>query len=301
MITNEINHREPNRFVRLAVQDSGRLSRDSQDLLDQCGLDVETASNSPVAECRNYPLSVLYSRAVDIPSYVAGSSVDLGIVGRHVLLEHRSHEQIRELLPLGFGRCQLVLAVPREARIHSVVDMRGLRIATPFPRVVRDYFAQQDVSIQIVETAGTVEVAPTLGVADVIADVAATGSALLLHDLRRIATIMESEALLVASPQAFHDPGRLITIERLLLRIKGVLGARSYKYVMMNAPRSTIQIVCALLPSLRSPTIMNLADPDWVAIHAVIEEHRFWDVIEQLSAAGASEILVTSIEKLMLE
>lgn len=286
--------------LRLAVQKDGRLTQDTLALLHGCGLEFDSYRNRLFAPCRNFPLSILYGRDDDIPGYAASGTVDLGIVGRNVLLERRAIDRVRELMPLGFGQCRLVIAVPNEKTITAPDELRGQRVATTFPHTVGQYFAQRNIDVEIVEIAGAVEMTPALGVAEAIADLTATGSSLLLHDLRPIATVLESEAVLVANPAALADERRRATIDRLLLRIRGVLAARRFKYVMMNAPRSALDAIREIVPGLREPTVIPLADPDWVAIHTAIEESAFWDVIERLHAAGASEILVSPIEKLVM-
>jgi ATP phosphoribosyltransferase len=292
--------------LRLAVQKDGRLTQDTLTLLHSCGLEFDSYRNRLFAPCRNFPLAILYVRDDDIPGYVASGTVDLGIVGQNVLLEHRGEgedgaaELARELAPLGFGQCRLVVAVPKESPAHGMDDLRGLRIATTYPRIVGDYFSQRGIPVTITEIAGAVEMTPALGVADAIADLSATGSSLLQHDLRPIATIMESEAVLVATPAALADPKRCATIDRLVMRMRSVLAAKRFKYVMMNAPRAALPSIQEIMPGLRAPTVVPLGDGDWVAIHAAIEEQMFWDVIEKLHAAGASEILVSPIEKLVM-
>jgi ATP phosphoribosyltransferase len=193
-----------------------------------------------------------------------------------------------------------VVAVPNEQPYTRPEDLRGRKVATSFPRLVGDYFERQGIAVELIEIAGAVEMTPALGIADAIADLAATGSSLLLHDLRPIATLLESEAVLIANPAALADDARRANVERLLLRVRGVLAARRYKYVMMNAPRSALDAIREIVPGLRNPTVVPLADPDWVAIHTVVEEGAFWEIIERLRAAGASEILVSPIEKLVM-
>lgn len=289
-----------NGALRLAVQKDGRLTQDTQALLHASGLDFDSYRNRLFAPCRNFPLSILYGRDEDIPGYVASGTVDLGIVGRNLLLERRQTERVRELAPLGFGQCRLVVAVPRESAITTPADLGGCRVATSYPATVRDYFDARGIEVEIVEIAGSVEVAPALNVAEAIADLTATGSSLALHDLRPIATLLESEAVLVANPIALADEARLEHIERLLLRIRATLSARRYKYVMLNAPRAALTEIESVVPGLRAPTVIQLADPEWVAVHTVVEESVFWDVIERLRAVGASEILVSPIEKLVV-
>lgn len=203
-------------------------------------------------------------------------------------------------MALGFGPCRLVIAVPKESAITGPQALQGRRVATSYPHTVSDWFARQHLEVEIVDVSGAVELTPALGVADAIADLTATGSSLLVHDLRPIATLLESEAVLVANPVAMADERRRETIERLLLRLRSVHAARRFKYVMMNAPRAALDDISAIVPGLRSPTVVPLADPDWVALHTVIEEAEFWEIIERLYMAGASEILVSPIEKLVI-
>lgn len=286
--------------LRLAVQKEGRLTQETLALLHGCGLEFDSYRNRLFAPCRNFPLSILYGRDDDIPGYVASGAVDMGVVGRNLLHERGVAERVRELAPLGFGQCRLVVAVPNESAAQRPEDLAGRRIATSYPRTVADYFARLGVAVEVVEVAGGVEVTPALGVAEAIADLSATGSSLLLHDLRPVATVLESEAVLAAYPAALADESRRTAMERLLLRVRGVLAAKRFKYVMMNAPRGALPAIRAIVPGLRNPTVVPLADPGWVAIHTVVEEGAFWEIIERLREAGASEILVSPIEKLVM-
>jgi ATP phosphoribosyltransferase len=286
--------------LRLAVQKEGRLTEQTLELLHHCGLEFDSYRNRLFAPCRNFPLSILYGRDDDIPGSVASGTVDLGIVGQNLIAERGVGERVRELVPLRFGQCRLVVAVPNELPYSTPEDLRGRKIATSFPNIVGAYFAQQGIEVEVIEIAGAVEMTPALGIADAIADLSATGSSLLLHDLRPIATLLTSEAALIANPASLADEPRRGSIERLLLRVRGVLAAQRYKYVMMNAPRSALDTIRNIVPGLRNPTVVPLADPDWVAIHTVVDEGAFWEIIERLRSAGASEILVSPIEKLVI-
>ena len=284
--------------LKLAVQRSGRLTDDTLDLLRAIGLQFESYGQRLFSQCRNFPLSILYGRDDDIPEYVALGTVDLGVVGRNLI--HEEGVAVEELLPLGFGYCALVVAVLRDAPFQSPQELIGRRVATSYPASARRYFRELGGETEIVTLSGSVEVAPSLGLADGIVELTATGSTLTLNDLRPIATVLESEAVLVAHPAALEDPERRESIDRLLLRIKAVRAARRYKYLMMNAPVDALPAIRAVVPGLKSPTIVPLADPGWVAIHTAIEEDAFWESIERLRAAGATEILVSSLEKLMM-
>ncbi len=284
--------------LRLAIQKSGRLTDATLTLLRNIGLDFESYGQRLISHCENFPLSILYSRDDDIPGLVGRGTVDLGIVGRNLLYEE--DQPVEELLPLGFGQCSLVVAVLRESEYNDPRELIDLRIATSYPVSVRRYFADLGGEPEIVRLKGSVEVAPALGSADAIADLSATGSSLILNDLRPIATILKSEAVLIANPAALADRERREHIDRLLLRIRAVQAARRYKYVMMNAPTDALPAIRRVLPGLKAPTIIPLDHEGFVAVHAAIREDIFWESVERLKEAGATEILVSSLEKLLL-
>ena len=267
-------------------------------MLRGIGLQFEDYQQRLLTPCRNFPLDMLYGRDDDIPEYVADGTVDLGVVGRNVLCEKQA--KVEELLNLGFGYCSLVVAVPNESDVREPSQLAGHRVATSYPRSAREYFERLGVEVELVSLSGSVEVAPSLGIASAIVDLTATGSTLVLNDLRLVATIFESEAMLIANPESLRRADVKQDIERLLVRVRGSLAARRFKYIMMNVPRSALPAVQRITPGLKSPTIVPLAEPDWVAVHTVIQENEFWEVIERLKEAGASEILVSPIEKLLL-
>ncbi len=284
--------------LRLAIQKEGRLTDDTLALLRSIGLEFESFRRKLFSNCRNFPLALLHTRDDDIPEYVAAGTVDLGIVGRNLL--HEEGVTVEELMPLGFGYCALVVAVPKESAITSVEQLAGAKIATSYPRSAQHFFDEQRIPVEIITISGSVEVAPLLGLSSAIVDLTATGSSLVLNDLRPIHTILESEAVLAAHPAALADAAKKAQIDRLLLRIKGVLAARKYRYVMMNAPRAALPEIYQIVPGLKMPTVVPLSDPAWVAVHTAVREEVFWEVIEALRGAGASEILVSPIEKLVL-
>jgi len=284
--------------LKLAIQRSGRLTDATIDLLHSIGLEFESYGQRLFSHCRNFPLSILFGRDDDIPEYVSLGTVDLGIVGRNLL--HEENADVEELVPLGFGYCSLVVAVLRDAPYQTVADVAERKIATSYPQSTKRYFEQHGASPDIITISGSVEVAPSLGIADAIVELTATGSTLLLNDLRIIDTVFESEAVLAANPSALADAKRRIHIDRLLMRIDAVRAARRYKYLMMNAPVASLPAIRAVVPGLKSPTIVPLAEPGWVAVHTAIEEDAFWESIERLREAGATEILVSSLDKLML-
>jgi ATP phosphoribosyltransferase len=284
--------------LKLAIQRSGRLTDPTLGLLRSIGLDFESYGQKLVSHCRNFPLTILYGRDDDVPELVGMGTVDLGIVGRNLV--HEEGLELTELLPLGFGQCSLIVAVLRDSRFQTVDDLAESKIATSYPRSTKRFFDELGTSPEVITISGSVEVAPTIGLADAIVDLTATGSSLLLNDLRSIATILESEAVLVANVDSYANARKRESIERLLLRIRAVNAARRYKYVMMNAPKDALPAIRAVVPGLKAPTIVPLDKPGWVAVHTALLEEDFWDSVERLREAGATEILVSSLEKLLL-
>ncbi|CAN5597016.1 ATP phosphoribosyltransferase [soil metagenome] len=284
--------------LKLAVQRNGRLTDETLKLLRSIGLEFESYGQKLLSMCRNFPLSILFGRDDDIPEYVGFGTVDLGIVGRNLIFEE--NVDVVELRELGFGFCELVIAVLRDSPYQSVDDLRGKKIATSYPGSARKYFQSQGWEPEIITLSGSVEVAPGLGLSDGIVELTATGSTLVLNDLRQIDTVLESQAILVANVNAMDDPSRRDNIERLLMRVDAVRAAHRYKYVMMNAPTEKLEAIMAVVPGLKAPTVVPLATEGWVAVHTAIKEDDFWESIERLRAAGASEILVSSLDKLLL-
>jgi ATP phosphoribosyltransferase len=284
--------------LKLAIQRSGRLTDHSLDLLRHIGLEFESYGQRLFSKARNFPLSILYARDDDIPDYVGLHTVDLGIVGRNLV--HEQDIDVVELLALGFGYCSLVVAVPGESPVQRADELVNAKIATSYPGSAQRFFASLGGNPEIITISGSVEVAPALGLADAIVELTATGSSLQLNDLRPIHTILESEAVLIANRESMSDPARRENIERLVMRMKAVDAARRFKYVMMNAPESNLDEIKKVLPGLKAPTVIPLDIPGWVAVHAAIQEDVFWEKIEQLRHAGASEILVSALDKLLL-
>jgi ATP phosphoribosyltransferase len=262
------------------------------------GLEFDSYRQRLFASCRNFDLELLFVRDDDIPEYVADGVADLGIVGQNLVIE--SEKPVEELLPLNFGYCQFVVAIPADSAIERVEQLTGCKIATSYPRSTRRYFDERSIPVEIIPISGSVELTPALGVAQAIAELTATGSTLRLNDLRQIVTIYTSQAVLIANHAALRDEARRKTVDRLTVRLKAALAARAYRYIMMNAPRNKLEEIQQVTPGLKSPTLVDLADPDWVAVHTVVESERFWDVIERLRELGASEILVTPIDSMIM-
>jgi len=283
--------------LRIALQNDGRLTGRSLELLRGIGLEFEEHERRLFARCRNADVELLFIRDDDIPEYVQDGVADMGIVGRNVVIEKRA--RVDELEPLGFGFCTLVLAVPRESAATAPRDLAGRRIATTHPVALRAYLDREGLDARIVEIRGAAEVAPALDVADAICDLVSTGTTLRMNDLRRVGDLFESQAVLVASGAAMEDEERAALIERLRVRLRGLLTARRMKYVTLNAPRSALPRIQEILPGMKSPTVVPLAEEGMVALHAAVEEEVFWDVMERIKDAGGSEILVLPVEKVM--
>lgn len=289
--------------LRLAIQKSGRLSEESHDLIKQCGLTISRGRDTLYGRVQEMPIDVLLVRDDDIPAFVADGACDIGIVGENVAAEDAESAGRRTpaalVRKLGFSRCRLMIAAPREWSWEGPRGLAGKRIATSYPGLTRRFLREAGVEATAVLMQGAVEVAPRLAIADAISDIVSTGATLEANGLRPVATVFESEAVLIrcASPLA---PAKQSILDSLMKRIDGVLASRDAKYVMMNAPRSAVAAITAVLPGAESPTVLELAGaPDKVAVHAVCRESVFWDTLERLKGLGASAILVLPIEKMM--
>jgi ATP phosphoribosyltransferase len=280
--------------LRLALPSKGRLAEPAVDLLRAAGLDFELSERRLSAAVANADLELLFVRTEDIAEYVADGLVELGLSGADLVAEHGG--DLRTIVPLGFGACSLVLAVPRESTAGDAADLAGCRIATSFPRVTERYLAERGVDAQVVEVRGAVEVTPQLGVADAVVDLVASGSTLRMNGLRPIATLLASEAVLVARAATADDDSR---VQPLVDMLRSVLDARGREYMMMNAPADALDRIRALIPGLSGPTVMPLADPTQIAIHSVVERSQLWRIVPALKEAGARDILVVPIEKVM--
>jgi ATP phosphoribosyltransferase len=284
--------------LRLAIQKEGRLTEQTLNILHSIGLDFDSYKQKLFSSCRNFELDILYSRDDDIPEYVASGTADLGVVGQNLLYEE--NVDVEELLPINFGYCSLVVAVPKESGITHVSQLQGKKIATSYPKSAQRYLKSVGIEADLITLSGAVELAPNLGLAQAIVEITATGSSLILNDLVSIHEILKSEAVMAANRESLQHPYKRRNIDRLLTRIKAALVAKDYKYIVMNAPKNGLDKIMLAVPGLKSPTIVPLADPDWVAVHTVVQEDTFWDVMEQLKEAGAGGILVVPIEKILL-
>lgn len=289
--------------IRIGIQKSGRLTEKSLKLLEDCGLNLELRKDRLVAECINFPLDLMLLRDDDIPDYVIKGLCDIGIVGENVLKEKLLARETPIDLPimkrLGYGECRLSMAFPNERPYIGLMSLKGLRIATSYPAILKKYLKDNDLQAEVVEMKGSVEIAPTLLIADAICDLVSTGMTLKSHGLKEVCSILRSEAVLVRAPGRFPSD-KEIALQRLLKRIDGVKKAECTKYVMMNAPKSALESIQSILPGMERPSIMNLSnDESRIAIHAVCRERVFWETMERLKEIGASSILVLPIEKII--
>ncbi|MEZ5009589.1 MAG: ATP phosphoribosyltransferase [Chitinophagales bacterium] len=282
--------------LRLAIQKSGRLSEKSLEIIAECGISFNNSTKRLVAKCSNFPLEILYLRDDDIPGYVADGVADIGIVGENVLLE--KEKNVTVVKKLGFSKCRLSLAIPRGEDYNNVHDMEGKYIATSYPNILKNYFKEHGVKADVHEISGSVEIAPAINLADAICDIVSTGSTLIGNGLKEVEVVMRSEALLFST--ANLDADKQAILDQLVFRIESVNKARKNKYIVLNAPEQAISTILQILPGMKSPTVTPLAEDNWYSVSSVIAEDQFWEIIEQLKAAGAEGILVMPIEKMIL-
>ena len=287
-----------NNKLKLAIQKNGRLTEETVGFLRSSGLEFESYQQRLFSTCRNFPLEIVYVRDDDIPDYVESGAVDLGVVGQNLINETRPN--VKKLLNLRYGFCSLSLAIPKESTIKSVKDLDNKTIATSYPSSTEYFFKKRNIKVNIIKIKGSVEITPILGIASAIVDLISTGSTLTLNDLRIIEKLYDSEAVLLANPLSLKNEKKTKEIDKLLIRFKGVLSAKNYKYVMMNAPEKILPRIKKAIPGLKSPTISPLANPGWISIQSVIKEDVFWQTIEKLKKLGASDILVLPVEKLII-
>lgn len=282
--------------LRIAVQKSGRLNENSIKILKEAGIEFDNGLNKLKAEAFNFPLEVFFLRDDDIPQYVEDGVADIGIVGENVVLE--KNKELKVIDKLGFGKCRLSIAIPKEQKYKSIEDLNGKRIATSYSTILSKYLKKNKITAEIHEISGSVEIAPGIGLADAICDLVSSGSTLFTNGLKEVEVILKSEAVLVANKKL--DQGRQDILDRLLFRINAVRKAKYNKYILMNAPNNKLDAICKVLPGMKSPTILPLAETGWSSVHSVVQEDQFWDIIEKLKSNGAQGILVVPIEKMIL-
>lgn len=282
--------------LRIAVQKSGRLNEDSMSLLKAIGISIDNGKDQLKASAKDFPVEVFYLRNGDIPQYLKDGVVDAAIIGENVLIEKGEGIGIAE--KLGFSSCRVCIAVPKDAEYNSIKDLDGMRIATSYPNTVNQYLKANGVSANIHIINGSVEIAPNIGLADGICDIVSSGSTLFKNNLKEVETILKSEAVLAVSPILSEDKQAIL--DTIQFRIQSVLKGRNSKYVLLNAPNDKLDAIIGLLPGMKSPTVLPLAQEGWSSVHSVIPKNDFWNIIEGLKANGAQGILVCPIEKMVL-
>ncbi len=282
-------------ILRIAIQKSGRLSEDSLNLIKECGIQFNNGTGKLKSDSTNFPAEFLFLRDDDIPGYVADGVADLGIVGENVAEETAKH--VETVKKLGFSKCRLSIAIPRMQAYNGVQDLQGKSIATSYPRILAGFLRDNQVEADIHEISGSVEIAPSIGLADAICDLVSSGSTLLSNGLKEVETIFRSEAVMIASPNL--SEAKKQTLDKLLFRIKSVQAAKNNKYILLNTPNHAIDKIISILPGIKSPTVVPLVMEGWSSLHSVINENDFWEIIEALREAGAQGILVVPIEKMI--
>jgi ATP phosphoribosyltransferase len=283
-------------MLRIAIQKSGRLYEDSAGLLRDAGIRFGNSPNRLRTVADNFPLEIIFVRDDDIPEYVEEGVVDIGIVGHNVLLE--GNKTVRTIERLGFGKCRMSIALPKNRAYQTPSDLAGMRIGTTYPRILQQFLDENGINAEVHEISGSVEITPSLGLTDAIFDIVSTGSTLLANGMREVQKVLDSEALLIAHPEL--DAPRQEMLDRLLFRIHAHRNAQQHRYILLNAPAAQLDHIVQILPGMKSPTVLPLALEGWYSVHSVVPEATFWDVLEQLKTAGAEGILVVPIERMIL-
>ena len=281
--------------LRIAIQKSGRLNEDSLKLIKDCGISIDNGKDQLKASARNFPLEVFYLRNGDIPQYLNDGVVDIAIIGENVLFEKGEDIQFTERL--GFSKCKVSLAIPKDQEYIGMDFFKGKRIATSYPNTVKKILNPKGINTDIHIINGSVEIAPNIGLADGICDIVSSGSTLFKNNLKEVEVLLKSEAVLAVSPKITED--NLAILNKLQFRIQSVLKGRNSKYVLLNAPNDKLDEILNVLPGMRSPTVLPLAEKGWSSVHSVISKNQFWEIIDELKEKGAEGILVCPIEKMV--
>jgi len=282
--------------LKIAIQKSGRLYEDSLQLLKDCGIFVNNGKDQLKVSVENFPMEIMYLRNSDIPQYLEDGVVDIAIVGENLLIEKQKNIEI--IQKLGFSKCRVSLAIPKEVESDDINYFQGKKIATSYPNTLKSFLQKNSISADIHIISGSVEIAPNIGLADGICDIVSSGSTLFKNGLRETVTLLKSEAVLAKTSQLTEEKG--IILEKFLFRIQAVLRAKNSKYILMNVPNEKISEISNVLPVLKSPTVIPLAEKNWSSIHSVIDEERFWEVIDELKEKGAQDILIIPIDKMVI-
>jgi len=286
-----------NRNLRLALQKNGRLTENSLQLLRNCNLDIEKFNDRMIVSVRNYNLDLLFLRDDDIPEYVQEGVADIGIVGEDVVEENKA--EVSVVKKLGFGKCKLRIGIPESDEIDNIKALENKRIATSYPNILKKFLKSNNLKANVINISGSVEVTPTLGISDYICDLVSTGNTLKLNKLKSSLTVLESEAVLIKNKNLDELTDKYQIYSKLLARIESVLNAKNSKYLMINVPKDSLQTILKIIPSLKSPTILSLAEENLCAVHAVIPAEKFWEIVDNLKEAGASGILLLPIENIV--
>jgi ATP phosphoribosyltransferase len=282
--------------LKIAIQKSGRLSEKSLKLFEECGVKISNSDRKLKAEALNFPLEILFLRDDDIPQYVEQGVADIGILGENEVWEKDREVEVIE--KLGFANCKLSLAIPKDEIYTDLNFFQNKKIATSYPKILQKFFDDRGINVIIEEIGGSVEIATGIGLADAIFDIVSTGSTLVMNGLKEVEIVTKSEAVLIANSTLSEE--KLTILNRLLFRLKALKNASENKYILLNAPNSAIQQICDVLPGIKSPTILPLAETGWSSLHSVVKEDEFWDIINQLKILGAEGILVVPIEKMII-
>ena len=281
--------------LKIAIQKSGRLNEDSIDLLRKCGLKIDNGKDQLRVESANFPLEILYLRNSDIPQYLIDGVADIAIVGENLL--HEKSPDLPIVEKLGFSKCRVSIAVPKNHNFNNAKELHGSKIATSYPETLKKYLAENKISAETHLINGSVEIAPNIGLADAICDIVSSGSTLFKNNLKEVDTVLKSEAVLVSGKNLEANKKKIL--DQLVFRIRSVLQAKDYRYLLLNAPDEKIATISAILPGMKSPTVLPLAEKGWSSLHTVISQERFWEVIEELKQNGAEGILICPIEKMV--
>lgn len=282
--------------LKVAVQKKGRLYDGSMALLKECGIEVSNGNNQLRVQAANFPLEVFFLRDDDIPEYVQDAVADIGFVGENVIAE--KNKQVNSVEKLGFGKCRLSIAIQKNGTIRSLGELSNKKIATSYPLILSNYLKEKNITATIQEISGSVEIAPRIGLADAICDLVSSGSTLFSNELAELEIVLRSEAVLISNKNLSAEKQNLL--DKLLFRIRAVKKAKNNKYVLLNAPNDKLKAIIKILPGMKSPTILPLAESGWSSVHSVISENDFWNVIESLKANGAQGILIIPIEKMII-
>lgn len=281
--------------LKIAIQKSGRLSEKSLQLLEECGIKISNGERKLKAVAQNFPVEILFLRDDDIPQYVEQGVADIGILGENEVWE--KGKNVKVIQPLGFAGCRMSLAIPKDESYTDLTYFEGKRVATSYPKILIDFFNRNNIRVFIEEISGSVEIATSIGLADAVFDIVSTGSTLLMNGLKEVETVVKSEAVLIANPNLTEATQAILN--KLLFRIQSVREGKQNKYILLNAPNSAIESICAVLPGMKSPTVLPLVNEGWSSLHSVIQEDDYWNRIEQLKNLGAEGILIIPIEKMI--